>query len=244
MKKQDRKTIFNISIIVSAIGIIISLLIAILLGYDYKNLVYPLTAICPVLIFLMIPVTLVFLELSIYKWSNNNSNKIILIITIITFAFTIILCVMTPKINTYIQKNKIMYIEKNEKPSKENEQKNEIDKEEKNLDSKDNQKTKETTKEETNKKEFKCNETEDYEIEYNTVLDKLYPYGYKVHRITDYTLYREEETSCIYKTSIKITNMYGSSSEHTMYIGTNLDKQNKKESLKNIMIDNIYVYGE
>lgn len=94
------------------------------------------------------------------------------------------------------------------------------------------------------KSNFKCNDTGDYENEYNKVLSELYPYGYKVHRIADYTLYRETDTECLYKTSIKITNEYGAKANYTMYIGTNIDKKKKKETLKNIMIDNVYVYGE
>lgn len=91
-------------------------------------------------------------------------------------------------------------------------------------------------------KEFKCNDSGDYETEYNLILEKLYPYGYKVSRILDYTTVREEEKLCMYRTTIKIKNAYGAEQSATMYITTDLDKANKKETLSKIMVDNIYVY--
>ena len=88
---------------------------------------------------------------------------------------------------------------------------------------------------------FGCMDDSTYMLEYDYVFEKLYPYGHKVS-IWDWNVTGEWQDSCQYHTTIKINNAFGASSKHHLYINTILDKANRKEKVKNLIIDNIVVY--
>lgn len=102
-----------------------------------------------------------------------------------------------------------------------------------------NENEKNTTTKES--KKLKCKEDWSYMTEYENIFNELYPHGHSVSGL-DWKDVRETEEECQYHTTIKIKNAIGVEEKKDLYINTTLDQENKKEHVKSLMVDNIYVY--
>lgn len=105
-----------------------------------------------------------------------------------------------------------------------------------------NSSKKDENKEKKEKKEevFECNSDNTYMDEYEDFFNKLY-YKHSVSGLNWKTT-RETDTECQYHTTIKVEDNSGKKEEFDLYITTSLDKENKKEHVNSLIVNNIEIY--
>lgn len=87
---------------------------------------------------------------------------------------------------------------------------------------------------------FECGSDITYMTEYEEHFNKLY-YKHSVSGM-DWKKTKETEEECQYYTTINVENISGNKQKYDLYITTSLDKENKKEHVKSLIVNNIEVY--
>lgn len=115
MKKELKKLLFVISLVLGIVGAVLSLG-SIYIGItDIPNLYYPLTAALPLLFFALWCVLAIFLPMILYRYLKEKPCKKHWVAFGVLLSICLLLGIVAKPVNRAIQKNNILYVPQEEK---------------------------------------------------------------------------------------------------------------------------------